>query len=95
MGIMQYSLDGDVAILRFDDGKANAIGHAFVDAMNEGLDRAEKEAKAVLIIGRPERFSAGFDLSEFKKGPEASQALLTKGSEMFLRMYGHPVHGEF
>ncbi|MFP6806638.1 MAG: crotonase/enoyl-CoA hydratase family protein [Pseudomonadales bacterium] len=90
MDVMQFKIEGDVAIMRFDDGKANAIGHAFVDAMNEGLDRAEKEAKAVLIIGRPGRFSAGFDLSEFKKGPEASQALLKKGSEMFLRMYGHP-----
>ena len=90
MDVMQYRLDGDVAILRFDDGKANAVGHAFIDAMNKGLDQAEKESKAVVIIGRPERFSGGFDLSEFKKGPDAAQALLKKGSEMFLRMYSHP-----
>jgi enoyl-CoA hydratase len=90
MEVMKYSVEGDVAVLRFDDGKANAVGHAFIDAMNEGLDRAEKEAKAVLLIGRPERFSAGFDLSEFKKGAQATQVLLNKGTEMFLRLFGHP-----
>jgi enoyl-CoA hydratase len=90
MEVMQYELEGDVAILRFDDGKANAIGHAFIDAMNEGLDKAEKEAKAVLIVGRPGRFSAGFDLAEIQKGPEAAQAQLSRGAEMFHRLFGHP-----
>ena len=90
MEVMKYELVGEVALLRFDDGKANAVGHAFIDAMNEGLDRAEKEAKAVVILGRAERFSAGFDLSEFKKGAEATQSLLNKGTIMFHRLYGHP-----
>lgn len=76
MSVMTYSLEGDVAILAFDDGKANAVSHTFIDAMNEGLDAALKEAKAVVISGRAERFSAGFDLSEFKKGPEATATLL-------------------
>ena len=90
MTVMNYNLEGDVAVLRFDDGKANAVGNAFIEAMNDGLSRAEQEAKAVLIVGRPDRFSAGFDLSEFKKGVAATQALLKKGTEMFLRLYGHP-----
>ena len=74
--MMQFSLDEDVAVLRFDDGKVNVIGHDFIDALIEGLDRAEAEAKAVLIFGRKDRFSAGFDLEEFKKGAAASQNLL-------------------
>lgn len=90
MDVMKYSLEGEVAVLRFDDGKANALGHVLIDALNEGLDLAEKEAKAVVIMGRPGRFSAGFDLSEFKKGAEATQALLNKGAKMFHRLYSHP-----
>lgn len=90
MSVMTYSLEGDVAILAFDDGKANAVSHAFIDAMNEGLDAALKEAKAVVISGRAERFSAGFDLSEFKKGPEATATLLNRGTEMFYRLFAHP-----
>ena len=87
---MNYEQQGDVAILKFDDGKANAVSHEFMDSMNEGLDRAEKEAKAVVIHGRPGRFSGGFDLSEIRKGPDAAQALVKKGARMFFRMYTHP-----
>jgi hypothetical protein len=38
---MQYELDENVAVLRFDDGKANVVSHAFIDALFEGLDRAD------------------------------------------------------
>jgi enoyl-CoA hydratase len=86
---MEFELIDDTAMLRFDDGKVNAIGHDFIDAINEGLDRAESEAKAVIILGRKDRFSAGFDLDEFKKGAQATQKLLKRGTEMFLRLYSH------
>lgn len=91
--MIQYRLEGDVAILGMDDGKANAIGHAFIDAFNESLDRAEKEAKALVILGRAKIFSAGFDLKEFAKGQEATVALVRRGAEMFLRVFsfGLPV----
>ena len=42
---MIYEQGGDVAILHFDDGKANVVGHDLIASMNEGLDRAEKDAK--------------------------------------------------
>ena len=69
---MQYELDENVAVLQFDDGKANVVGHSFLDDVNAGLDRAESEAKAVILRGREGMFSAGFDLGEFKKGPEGT-----------------------
>jgi len=47
-----YQLEGRVAALRFDDGKANALSHAAIDGLNAALDRAEKEAGAVLLAGR-------------------------------------------
>ncbi len=87
---MELEIRDNVAILRFDDGKANAVGHDFIDGMNEGLDKAEADAKAAVIVGRPGRFSGGFDLSEFQKGPDEAQALLRRGTEMFMRLYGHP-----
>lgn len=87
---MNYELDNGVAVLHFDDGKVNAVGHDFVDALNEGLDRAGTEAKAVVIRGREGVFSAGFDLKEFQKGREATMALARRGFEMFLRLLAHP-----
>ncbi len=87
---MNYEQYDDVALLHFDDGKVNVVGHDFIAAMNRGLDRAEQDAKAVVITGRPGRFSAGFDLAEFKKGPETAEALVVAGAHMLLRMFSHP-----
>ena len=68
---MEYELIENTAVLSFDDGKANAIGQDFMAAMDVGLDRAEKEAKAVVITGRPGLLSGGFDLKEIEKGAAA------------------------
>ena len=46
---MNYELLDGIAVLNFDDGKANVIGHDFMDSMKDGLDRAEQAAKAVVI----------------------------------------------
>ncbi len=86
-----YRLEGAVAALRFDDGKANAISPIAVDALNTALDRAEKEAGAVLLIGRPGRFSAGFDLSVMKAGAESVRSLVSSGAELLLRLYESPL----
>jgi hypothetical protein len=37
---MQYELNENVAVLLFDDGKANVVSHAFIDALFEGLGHA-------------------------------------------------------
>ena len=88
--MLQYSQEGSVALIQLDDGKVNAVGHAFVDAVNEGLDRASESGSAVAILGKPGVLSAGFDLKEFEKGPEASAALRSRGAEMLLRVFTHP-----
>lgn len=88
---MEFELSDSVAILRIDDGKANAVSHLFLDEINAGLDRAEREANAVILRGRQGMFSAGFDLAEFKKGPEATMALARRGFELLVRLYGLPL----
>ena len=75
-----------MALLRFDDGRANAVSHAAIEAIHAGLARAEKEAGAAVLIGRPGRFSAGFDLSVIQQGRDASRALVTAGGELLLRI---------
>jgi len=79
-----------VAVIGLDDGKANAVSHGFVDAMTEGLDRAEKEAAAVVITGRDGVFSAGFDLKELAKGARESTELVNRGAAMLLRLFSFP-----
>lgn len=87
---VRLSLDGAVATVHIDDGKANALGHGVIDSINEALDIAEAEARVVCIVGRPGRFSAGFDLRVMQSGPDAAKELLAKGAELALRTYEFP-----
>jgi len=79
-----------VAVVRVDDGKANALGHDTIDAFVDALDRAEADADALAIFGRQGRFSAGFDLGVMKEGAESAQRLVGRGAELFMRLYGFP-----
>ncbi len=85
-----YTLTDDLAIIEVDDGKANAVGHTFIETVSAGLDRALGEARAVVVKGRPGVFSAGFDLKEFEKGPDATQALVNAGARLLLKTFSHP-----
>jgi enoyl-CoA hydratase len=89
--ILRYERDGDVAVLRLDDGKANAISPDTVAAFDEALTQAEGEAGALLIVGREGRFSAGFDLSVMTSGVEPMRDLVTSGAELLVRLYASPL----
>src|SRR6476661_5772341 len=61
---VKYELNDAVATITLDDGKVNVLGPAMQSAINEALDKAEKDsAKAVVIAGNQRVFSGGFDLS--------------------------------
>ena len=84
-----YRREGDVAVVTLDDGKANVISTAVIDALHGHLDRLESEgARALVLVGRPGRFSAGFDLSEMTAGVESMRALVVHGARWLMRLYG-------
>ena len=88
---VEYTLEGKVAVIRLDDGKANALSHGMLDAIHAAFDRAQEEdAGAVALVGRPGRFSAGFDLSVMSQGPDAVTALVAKGAGLALRIFDWP-----
>ncbi|MEO7092534.1 MAG: crotonase/enoyl-CoA hydratase family protein [Polyangiales bacterium] len=86
--IVHYTLEEKVAVIRMDDGKANALSVEMIDGLLAALTRAEEEASAVVLVGRTDRFCAGFDLRVMMSGPEQAKALLGRGSELLLRLYG-------
>ena len=88
---VSYSLAGDVAAIRLDDGKVNVVTHEVIEALHDCLNRAEQEAKAVVIFGRPGKFTAGFDLKVMQSGPEAAGNLFRAGMDLFLRLYELPI----
>lgn len=87
MPLVSFELQESVAVIRLDDGKANALSHAMMEELEGAFDRAEKEAKAAVLTGRPGRFSGGFDLKEMMAGKERAHALVKRGAELFLRAY--------
>ncbi|MFN3627452.1 crotonase/enoyl-CoA hydratase family protein [Parvibaculum sp.] len=90
-GPLNTAFENDIAILTMDDGRANALGHAMIGALNAALDEAEGKAKAVLIAGREKRFCAGFDLDVMGSGPENVRKLVTAGAELLLKLYEYPL----
>ncbi|MBL0214149.1 MAG: crotonase/enoyl-CoA hydratase family protein [Myxococcales bacterium] len=89
--VLSYTLDQKVAVIRMDDGKANALSVAMIDGLLAALTRAEDEASAIVLTGRADRFCAGFDLRVMMSGPEQAKALLGRGSELLLRLFGATV----
>lgn len=90
--IVSTEVDGDdVVVARIDDGKANAITHDMIAGLHAALDRADADdIGAVAILGRPGKFSAGFDLAVMQSGMDAARDLLRAGGELALRIYTFP-----
>ena len=84
------TIEDGVAVLRFDDGKVNVLTLDVLDAFDAALDRAGAEARAVCIVGREGKLSAGFDLSVMTGGADAARELVTRGGELLTRLYLHP-----
>jgi enoyl-CoA hydratase len=88
---LSYRLDGPVAVVTLDDGKANAMGHAVLDGLTGALERAEGEATALVLAGGARAFSAGYDLSVMTESTEAMQGLVAAGARFLMRLYGSPL----
>jgi enoyl-CoA hydratase len=89
-GPVTTTIEDGVAVLRFDDGKANVLSFAAIDSFGAALDQAAAEARAVCIVGREGRLCAGFDLSVMSGGPDAARDLVARGGELLMRIYQHP-----
>ncbi len=84
----------NVAIIHLDDGKANALSFEIIGAIHEALDAAEADGDigAVVLHGRPGRFSAGFDLGVmFGDDLSAIINLVADGGALVQRLYGSSV----
>jgi enoyl-CoA hydratase len=63
-----YELDGRIATITMDDGKVNVFSIPMLQAVHAAFDRAERDGAVVLLTGRENYFSAGFDLKVFAGG---------------------------
>jgi enoyl-CoA hydratase len=88
-----YELRQNVAVITHDDGKANVYSQAVLDELSSALDRAEADpsARAVMMVGRPGRFSAGFDLPTMTASPESMRSLVGAGGRFVARLLLEPL----
>ena len=90
MSAVTTTITDSVAVVRIDDGKANALSHTVIEQLHAALTQAHAEATSVCFIGREGKLCAGFDLSVMTSGPDATRGLVKAGGELLMRLYGHP-----
>lgn len=90
-GLLKVVQSDDAVTIQLDDGKANVMSLAMLDAINGALDQAEAMGGVLIIQGRPGMFCAGFDLNVFKSGTRDDKlAMLKAGAELTERLLSFP-----
>ncbi len=87
---VQYSLQDQVATIRIDDGKRNALSPQVLREIYQALDRAESDRAIVILTGRESVFSAGFDLHVMKRGGMNALRMLRAGYALTARVIAYP-----
>jgi enoyl-CoA hydratase len=91
---VRYEAKDRVARITMDDAKVNVMSVAMMKALNDALDRAEREAASLIVIrsSRPGIFSAGFDLKVFAANDAKQSAEMVRiGAELALRLMSFPM----
>ncbi len=87
---VQYSLQDQIATIRIDDGKRNALSPQLLQEIYQALDRAESDRAIVVLTGRESVFSAGFDLHVMKRGGVDALRMLRAGYALTARVMSYP-----
>lgn len=87
---VQYSLQENVATIRIDDGKRNALSPTLIHEIYAAFDRAEADRAIVILTGRESVFSAGFDLKVMKRGGKEAIHMLRVGYGLPARVLAYP-----
>jgi enoyl-CoA hydratase/carnithine racemase len=81
---------GDIAIVRLQHGKVNALDLELLLAITEAM-RDVDQARAVVITGSGSSFSAGVDLQRIVAGgPSYVREFLPALSDCFMAVFDHP-----
>jgi enoyl-CoA hydratase len=87
---VHYSLQDNIATIRIDDGKRNALSPAVLHELYRALDQAESDHAAIILTGRDSVFSAGFDLKVMKRGGFEALNMLRLGYSLPARILRYP-----
>lgn len=88
--LVSYELHNGIATLSMNDGKANVMSVAMLQAIDEALDRAQADKAVVVLASTARMFSAGFDMAVFQGEPQDLARMLEAGARLSLRLLSHP-----
>jgi enoyl-CoA hydratase len=89
MTFVQTETRDGVRLLRLDHGKPNAISTDIARTLLAELAKAEQDANAVVLLGRPGMFSGGFDLGVMKQGAAAAREMVKTGGLLLAAILEH------
>ncbi|MCA9561992.1 MAG: crotonase/enoyl-CoA hydratase family protein [Myxococcales bacterium] len=89
-GLIEYVWDEDVAVIRMDDGRVNALSLEMLGEINRALDDAETREVPLILSGRTGVFSAGFDLKSMRKPNLSTLFMIREGFRLSARLLSHP-----
>ncbi|XP_060073871.1 peroxisomal bifunctional enzyme-like [Ylistrum balloti] len=81
--MVDYSVNGSVALLLVNNPPVNALSHAVRKGLADGMLKAEKDrnVKAIVIAGKGRTFPAGADIREFSR-PKREPWLTSVGNNI-------------
>lgn len=88
--LVTYRTEDGIATITMDDGKRNALSAEMFAALNAAFDRAEEEKAPVVLTGRADTLSAGFDLKVMMAGGRAAADMVLTGFRLGERLLGFP-----
>lgn len=88
--LANYEHDERIATITIDDGKVNALSIPMLRAIHAALDQAERDRAVVVLTGRENYLSAGFDLKVFTAGVDAVLEMLNLGATLVERVLSFP-----
>jgi enoyl-CoA hydratase len=88
--LVTYRNENSIATITMDDGKRNALSSPMFAELNAAFDRARTDNVPVILTGRSETFSAGFDLKVMMAGGRDAAEMVLAGFRLGERLLGFP-----
>jgi enoyl-CoA hydratase len=88
--LVRYEIEDGIATITMDDGKRNALSSPMFAELNAAFDRAGADDVPVILTGREETFSAGFDLKTMMAGGADAANMVITGFELGARLLQFP-----
>jgi len=90
VSLVAYASTDSIATVTMDDGKANVLSPEMQTEIHAALDQAVTDQAVVILRGRENIFSGGFDLAVLRSGGPAAARMLKGGFVLSERLLTFP-----